>query len=89
MHFSDKQLRGISTFEQLEMLRSKGIEWEDMPAAYKYGVLVKKERVEHVTMDSKGNPVKTTHSRLKSMPLNIDKFTLENEKLLCNKYWEM
>ena len=86
MYFSDKQLRGASVLKQKEMLLSVGVDWENMADAYKYGVFVKKERVEHVTTDAKGNVVKTMHSRIVAKLMQFDKFTKENEEFLCNKW---
>ena len=86
MHFSQKELHAVPTTKQLEMLRSKNVEWEDMPAAYKYGVFVKKERYEMDTTDNKGNPVKAMRSRIVTSSVPFDKFTPENEKFLLGKY---
>jgi hypothetical protein len=68
------------------MLKSKGVEWEDMPPAYKYGVFVKKERYELETTDPKGKAVTALRSRMVTTSVPFDKFTPENEKFLCGKY---
>ena len=47
-YYSQRQLNGVGCGQMLHMLRQRGVEWEQQPPAFKYGVLVKKEQYEKV-----------------------------------------
>ena len=67
-------------------MKSKGVNWEDMPAAYKYGTFIKREKYWIDAQDNNGNPVKAQRTRLVTYNQPLDKFTPENEKFLYSKY---
>jgi tRNA(His) 5'-end guanylyltransferase len=60
-HFSPKQLHGKSSAERLEMLREKGIEWEDFPAHLKWGTYVKRETVERELTEEELDRIPAPH----------------------------
>lgn len=55
-HYSHKQLHGVGGVEQLDMLRRAGINYETLPANFRYGTLLyRNERVEDVEFTHKAS----------------------------------
>lgn len=67
-HFSSKALHGKNREQQKEMLREqKGVEYDDMPDAFKYGTFVKKQLYTIKTVDrASGMPVDAVRSRVET-----------------------
>lgn len=84
-HFAHKELQGLSTTQQLaKLLGEKSIDWNDCPAWYKFGTLVKRESYLLRTTTPKGDEVEATRTRVVSMPFTLDTFSGENVRtLLC------
>eukprot|EP01129_Flabellula_baltica_P017407 TRINITY_DN963_c0_g1_i1.p1 TRINITY_DN963_c0_g1~~TRINITY_DN963_c0_g1_i1.p1 ORF type:complete len:308 (-),score=85.61 TRINITY_DN963_c0_g1_i1:21-944(-) len=86
-YFSQKQLDGKSTKDQLAMLEEKGVFWEECPEWYKYGTIVKKERYLKEA-EYKGEPLTVIRGRMTSKSIEIDKkFDEEQAEYLLGKYW--
>jgi hypothetical protein len=63
-HFAHKELQGLSTTQQLaKLLGEKSIDWNDCPAWYKFGTLVKRESYLLRTTTPKGDEVEATRTR--------------------------
>jgi len=84
-HFSTKQLHKLNSPQLLEMLASKGVSWEGMPDAYKYGTFLKKERYEIEAVNDKGEKVIAFRRRVITRSFDIV-YTEENLKFICSKY---
>jgi len=85
-HFSTKQLHKLNSPKLLEMLKEKGVSWEDMPDAYKYGTYIKKERFTIEATNNKGEKVQAQRSRVVALSIDIDKFSEKNLNFIVSKY---
>jgi len=85
-YFSTKQMHKLNSTQLLEMLVQKGVSWDSMPDAYKYGTFVKKEKYEIEGTNPKGEAVKAQRSRVVAKSIDIGQFNEENLKFMVSKY---
>eukprot|EP00667_Euglena_gracilis_P015252 EG_transcript_15846 len=61
-HFSHRAIHGMKTADLIVKLQEeKGVSWEAMPAAYKYGTFLKKERIEKEGLDPRTGQATVVH----------------------------
>jgi len=70
----------------LDMLAQKGLSWDNMPDAYKFGTFIKKERFEIDGTNPKGESVKALRSKVVAKSIDMGKFNEENLKFILSKY---
>lgn len=86
-HFSPKQLHGKNTKKQLEMLKEKGISWDEQPDWYKWGIFAKKEKFIKDT-EVKGEKVKAVRMRVTVKSFEMPrKYEKQQEEWIVSKYW--
>jgi len=86
-HFSQKQLNSKNTKEQIVMLEEKGVHWSECPDWYKYGTIIKKERLLKET-EVKGEMITALRSRISSRSFEIERnFEQAQAELLLAKHW--
>jgi len=84
-HFKQQELEGLSPTEVKEKLLLKGINWEDMPGPYKFGVLVKKGQFDKEGFNPQTNE-KVVVARTKMCYCSLDIPQLKGgEKLFSEK----
>jgi len=84
-YYSTKELHKMNIAQQLKKLKEKGISWDDMPDAYKYGTLIKKQVYDMEAVDNKGEKVIAKRHRYITKSFDIV-FNEENQKLITEKY---
>jgi len=63
-HFSQKQLCGVRSDEAVAMVaQQKGLHWNDAPAHFKWGTLIKRVHVTKQAVDHHGNPVEAIRTQ--------------------------
>jgi len=85
-HFSAKQMHKLSSPQLLEMLATKGVSWDNMPGAYKYGTFLKKQRYEIEAVDDKGEKVTALRTKIVTQSFDMGQYTPENLNFICSKY---
>jgi len=85
-HFSTKQMHKLNSKALLDMLAQKGLSWDNMPDAYKFGTFIKKERFEIDGTNPKGESVKALRSKVVAKSIDMGKFNEENLKFIVSKY---
>ena len=72
----------------LRWLRQQGVEWEEQPAAFKYGAFVKKERYDKHSINPRTKkPVVAKRTRLATRALKLDGHNQKNVGMLFAKFW--
>jgi tRNA(His) guanylyltransferase len=88
--YSTKELHGLKAFELIEKMKEeKGIVFEDaVPKWAIEGCLVKREQFEHEGLNIKtGVMEKTMRTRTRVEERGVREFSMENLKLVTEKYW--
>jgi len=86
-HFSSKQLHGQNTLKQQEMLKEKGISWDEQPDWFKWGIFAKKEKFIKES-EVKGEKVNSVRSRVTVKSLELaKKYEKQQEEWIVSKYW--
>lgn len=87
---SHKELMGLNTDEQVEMLKEKhGINWEDFSDGEKYGRIVSREDEDHTVTLSTGEEVSFTRSKFTvHNGINMTDIESRNKFLDENPYFE-
>jgi tRNA(His) 5'-end guanylyltransferase len=88
--FSMRELHGKNCEEVLEMMRAKGVVYEEaVPSWAVEGSTVKREQYEHVGRNLKtAEEEVTSRSRAKVVDRGVRTFSEENLRLVVEKYWE-
>jgi len=83
-----KELHGKTSQEQIEYVQEKtGKFWGDMPGAFKYGTLIKKEQYEKFIPASEHAPDQfVTRSRIKTWSAPITTYFPADVDMVCRKY---
>lgn len=84
-YFSHKQLDNKTTDDKIEMLKTVGIIWDEIPIHLKHGVYAKKELYEK-ECEINGEKMKITRTTIINKCFKIS-FTKEYGELLINKVW--
>jgi tRNA(His) guanylyltransferase len=88
--YSTKEMHGLKAFELMEKMKEeKGIVFEDaVPKWSIEGCLVKREQFEHEGLNIKtGVMEKTMRTRTRVEERGVREFSMENLKLVTEKYW--
>lgn len=80
-NFSSKQLHGKNTSKMIEMLKTKGIEYDDIPFHLKYGIYFKNEQYLY-----EGGPEPASRTRIAARTFNVLQLD-DRVKLMTEKYW--
>jgi tRNA(His) guanylyltransferase len=73
-HFPHQQLQGKNTTEMLQMLKEKGVDWNECPDWYKFGTCLKKESFSTEVTTPKGEKVQCRRNRIITRCINFTGF---------------
>jgi len=74
-YFHHKELNRMNPKQvEIKLKTEKGVDWNDMPAPYKYGCFVKRDRHTEQIEDSQGKARNTTKTRWVSKSMKIGQF---------------
>jgi hypothetical protein len=84
--FSTKEMHKLNSPQLIQKMKDeKNVDWNDLPAEYKYGTFIKKERfIKQVEV--KGKVIDANRSRPVALSFEFSKFSAENENFLVSKY---
>ncbi len=85
-NYSTKEVMNKNTTEMIEMLKTKNINWNDIPTFIKHGIYCKKILVDKAIGEpSNENKVLRSEYVFKQFKIN---FSTDNLNMLLNKYWD-
>jgi len=86
--FSQKELEGLTPTQVVQkLIKDRGINWEDMPGPYKWGVFIKKAKYEKEGFNPKtGETLIANRTRVVMASINLHSFSEDSIKLLMEKF---
>jgi len=86
IHFAQKEVEGLHPGQILEKLLEKGVDWNEMPPAYKWGSFVKKGQYQKISENPKtGEKITAIRSRVAVGSFDL-RFSEDNLKLITEKF---
>ncbi len=86
-HYSTKQLHKKNTTEMKEMLLDKGVDWDQMPAAFRWGSFIKREKYTKEGTDyATGEKIEVTRSRIRVWSRELKGYDADFASLLTAKW---
>ena len=84
-HFTQKELHGLHSGDQLAKMSAKGVEWSAEPGWYKWGSFIKKQMKASKALNPKTNEeVPVVRTRIVEKNFGMEGFTKDNlDFLLC------